>query len=683
MRTPLSSGAFRTSVFASILLLCGTVQGAGLLVADGGLGGVLEIKDQKIKVTINNGIAVTKIDQTFVNTENRIVEALYTFPVPEGGSVSNFSMWIDGKEMIGEVVEKQRAREIYESYKTTRRDPGLLEQVDYKTFEMRIFPIAAGAEQRVQISYYQQLDVDHDRSVYVYPLATTTRRDIDQQTTGEFSFSLRVLSPVPIVSIDSPSHGDNFVFAKHSDQFYEASLETAQADLSRDIVVAMASSRPQTGVDLITSTPPGEDGYFMATFTAGQELEDNVEPMDYVFVLDVSGSMADSGKLGLSRASIEAFIKTLAPEDRFEVICFNLQPDVLFGQLEAAVTEKLDAANAFLLSKRARGGTVLGPAMRTAYKYGDPDRRLNVVILSDGMTEQDEQAALIQSIRQRPANATVFAIGVGNEVNRPLLSQLAEEAGGLADFLSAGDDFQRQSKSFRRKLTRPAATNDKLAFENVGAYDIVPKQIPNLYHGKPVHIFGRFRKGQEFAVNYSAEVMGQPVNRTESIPVSKEDNPEIERMWAWNRVQEMQREQTRLGGEQFVPAIVDLGEKYSIATRYTSFLVLENNDEYRRWKIRQRNSDRLDRDRDHQDELDEELERLRDESLVNLGPLADRPDLAALDTSPKFNSPSPSSSAPAVTTPEPSGGVLAFVYLAAWVLFRRRLGHANGTGTCA
>ena len=115
-----------------------------------------------------------------MNTENRMVEALYTFPVPKGASVSNFSMWIGGKEMIGEVVEKERAREIYESYKQTRRDPGLLEQVDYKRFEMRIFPIPAGAEQRVKLTYYQELDTDHDWATYVYPLATVSRPGIDQ-----------------------------------------------------------------------------------------------------------------------------------------------------------------------------------------------------------------------------------------------------------------------------------------------------------------------------------------------------------------------------------------------------------------------------------------------------------------------------------------------------------------------
>jgi hypothetical protein len=146
------------------------------------VGGVLEIKQQDVSVVINNGIAVTEIKQVFLNTENRIVEALYTFPVPNGASVSNFSMIINGQEMIGEVVEKQRARQIYESYKVTKRDPGLLEQVDYKTFELRVFPIQPKAEQHIKIVYYQQLDFDHNNATYVYPLATNTRGMINEKT---------------------------------------------------------------------------------------------------------------------------------------------------------------------------------------------------------------------------------------------------------------------------------------------------------------------------------------------------------------------------------------------------------------------------------------------------------------------------------------------------------------------
>ena len=105
---------------------------AGLLIADGGFGGVLEIREHDVKVTINNGIAVTDVTQVFLNTENRQVEALYTFPVPRGASVANFSMWINGKEMIGEVVEKKpgtgNLRQLQAKAPGPR--PGLLEQVD-------------------------------------------------------------------------------------------------------------------------------------------------------------------------------------------------------------------------------------------------------------------------------------------------------------------------------------------------------------------------------------------------------------------------------------------------------------------------------------------------------------------------------------------------------------------------
>src|SRR5881396_2095527 len=414
-------------------------QAAGLLIADGGWGGVLEVKDHSVQVTINNGIAVTKVTQVFHNTERRQVEALYTFPVPRGASVANFSMWINGKEMVGEVLEKKRAREIYDSYKQARRDPGLLEQVDYKTFEMRIFPIAPGAEQKVQISYYQELDFDHDWATYVYPLATATRKDVDTSGTGRFAFALDVKSAVPITALDSPSHGEAFVVAKHSDSYYQASLESRGGSLAKDIVLACHLSRPQTGFDLITSRDDGEDGYFCLTLTAGEEMAKTEDGMDYVFVLDVSGSMADDGKLLLSKDSIGAFIQELGDKDRFEMMTFNVQPYLAFKQLRPAIAQVKEEATTFLATQQARGGTVLNPALTTAYKYAAADRPLNVVVLSDGLTEPQERQMLLRLIQSRPRNAKVFCIGVGNDVNKPLLEQLAQDAGGLASFVSRGD----------------------------------------------------------------------------------------------------------------------------------------------------------------------------------------------------------------------------------------------------
>src|SRR5205823_4993906 len=166
------------------------------------------------QLTINNTIAVTKVTQVFHNTETRQVEALYSFPVPKGASVANFSMWINGKEMVGEVVEKKRAKEIYESYKQVRRDPGLLEQTNYRTFEMRVAPIAARAEQRIEVTYYQQLDFDHDWATYTYPLATNTRPNLTTSTAEKFSLTVDAKSAIPIMEMTSPSHEKDFAIAK-------------------------------------------------------------------------------------------------------------------------------------------------------------------------------------------------------------------------------------------------------------------------------------------------------------------------------------------------------------------------------------------------------------------------------------------------------------------------------------
>src|SRR3954468_24638726 len=214
MKKPITLRFLAPLLAAAALLGSPPAHAAGLLVADGGLGGLLEVQEHDVKVTIHNGVAVTNVTQVFRNTEKRQVEALYTFPVPKGASVSNFSMWINGKEMVGEVLEKKRAREIYQSYKQTRRDPGLLEQTDFRTFEMRIFPIPPKGDQKVQITYYQELDVDHDWGTYVYPLATSTRKEMASRTTGKFAFGLEVKSAIPLVAMESPSHADAFVVAK-------------------------------------------------------------------------------------------------------------------------------------------------------------------------------------------------------------------------------------------------------------------------------------------------------------------------------------------------------------------------------------------------------------------------------------------------------------------------------------
>jgi Ca-activated chloride channel family protein len=427
------------------------------------------------------------------------------------------------------------------------------------------------------------------------------------------------------------------------------------------------------------------------TLTAGQELAALDERMDYVFLLDISGSMGNDRKLTTSRSSLEAFIGELAEDDRFEVLTFNVQPNTLFGRLQPATDNFKIEAGQFMRSQQARGGTVLNPAMTAAYRYADPDRTLNVVVLSDGMTEQKERRALLALIASRPSNSRVFCIGVGNEVNRPLLEQMADDSGGLAAFISRGDNFEQQAKAFRRKLLHPVATDLELDIEGVTTFDVEPQKLPNLFHGTPLRIYGRYRGGGQAKVTLTGAVKGREIAQSAwlQFPARDDGNPEIERMWALKRIDRLQKEVERDGERPaLVDEIVRLGESCSIVTRYTSFLVLENDAEYQRWKIERRNSLRMGRDRKAQARRQEEMAAIRDKALVDIGPqpLAavrnDHPNSATRKELSASRPPAPSQLSPAPRPAERSQsrdlnfgtgpvGPL-FVVLAAWLARRRK-----------
>lgn len=280
----------------------------------------------------------------------------------------------------------------------------------------------------------------------------------------------------------------------------------------------------------------------------------------------------------------------------------------------------------FLESQRARGGTVLAPAITAAYRYRDADRSLNVVILSDGLTEPQDRAELLSLIRSRPSNARVYCIGVGNDVDRPLLEQMAEDAGGLAAFISSADNFERTAQAFRRKLLRPAGTNVQLAFDGVEVYDVEPKIMPNLYHGMPIRVYGRYRKGGSAKVQVRADLEGSELRQSATVtfPTRESEVSEIERMWAFHRVQRLTKDADRAGSrDAVVDEIVRLGEAYSIVTEYTSFLVLENDGEFQRWKLERRGALRIERDRKRQRELDAQLASIRKGVPAELGPVTD------------------------------------------------------------
>jgi Ca-activated chloride channel homolog len=597
---------FRKSMwwaFSALAVACGafatnTAQAAGLLTPVGAQQS-LAIESQKVDVRINNGVAVTTVTQIFTNSAAQPLEALYTFPVPREASVSNFSMWINGKEVIGEVLERQQARQIYQQVtRVERKDPGLLEQVDFKTFEMRVFPVPARGTQQVQITYYQPVDYDSGFGTYVYPL------EMDEAASklgGELSLMVDVKSEIPLKRTWSPSHGEELVTAEMGPGRYRAGIEQAQGNLDRDFVLVYELQRERMGLNLITSRAASEDGYFLLLVTPGPAFDEPRKQVNVTYVLDVSGSMGTAGKLDLARQAVIEGLKVMREGDTFNIIAFNIAPTSLASQPLAVNEENRQRALDFLQALEGRGGTDIVPALEQAMAMQVPQARNAVLLLSDGQaTDVNEHGGFLTAVRRGPAGTRIFSFGIGNEINRPLLDRLAIETGGLADYLSGQDEVRRKIGLMQRKLASPVAENLKLRVEGVEISEVCPRQIPNLYRGQQLALLGRYRGAGEAKLTLSGDFLGKLETLTAALDFAETDadNPELQRMWAWRKVDGLLgqvREQGESAGLK--EEIVGLGTKYSIVTPYTAFLVLENEAAYQRFSIERRNLARVENER--------------------------------------------------------------------------------------
>src|SRR6476469_3972297 len=155
-----------------LLAWAGPSHAHGLLIPEEKSLPPLAMLNHKVTIAIEDQVAVTRVEQTFRNHTDRDLEATYIFPVPKGASVDKFTMWVDGKETKGELVEAKKAREIYTSIVRRTQDPGLLEYLGAYLLRLRVFPVPANGDQKVAVRFTAVAPKEGKLIEYVYPLKT-------------------------------------------------------------------------------------------------------------------------------------------------------------------------------------------------------------------------------------------------------------------------------------------------------------------------------------------------------------------------------------------------------------------------------------------------------------------------------------------------------------------------------
>jgi Ca-activated chloride channel family protein len=235
-----------------ILLVPATASATGLLIPKNRSLGPLGIKYHRAEVKITDRVAVTKVDQVFINHTNRDLEATYIFPLPKGATVSDFYLYMNGKKQKGEVLEKNRARNIYEGIVRRMKDPGLLEYLGRDLFQARVYPVPRKGEARIEIEFTQVMPYVSGVMKYSYPMRTDRA---SARTMKDFTMTVNIKSKTPIKSIYSPSH--QIYSRKKNDHRATAGFEKTAALLDRDFDLFYTVSEKDIGLNLLTFREPG------------------------------------------------------------------------------------------------------------------------------------------------------------------------------------------------------------------------------------------------------------------------------------------------------------------------------------------------------------------------------------------------------------------------------------------
>jgi len=535
------------------------------------------IKYHHVDVNIEGQLAITRIDQVFINQVNRPIEGTYLFPIPEGAAIKDFKMWMNNEPIPGKMLDKDEARRIYMSIVRQMKDPGLLEYVDRGLFRASVFPIPANGEQRIEIEYTEVLTKNNNIVPYTYPLNTER---FSAKPIKDVTITVNIHSKIPIKSVYSPTH--TVSTRRPDNNTATISYEETNTRPDMDFSIYYSLSEDNIGMSMITWTPQGEDGYFMFLASPPAQVQEReVTAKDVLFVFDRTGSMSGD-KIEQAREALKFSLRNLNEKDRFNVVTFNETPSPLFDSLQPATRANVDLALEMADTLTAMGGTNIDEALTSSVPMLDDGSRPSFVLfLTDGLptvgvTDVNRILADVQQVM--PTFARIFVFGVGYDVNTFLLDKMANNHNGIPEYVRPGEDLEIKVSNLYRKISYPILSNLSIDWGGMKAYDMFPSTLPDLFKGSQVIVAGRFKGSGTATIKLTGEAADEKESFSlkhdlhESVPL----NDFIPTLWAQRKINFLLGE-IRLNGhdKELVDEVIRLSKKFGIITEYTSFLVEE------------------------------------------------------------------------------------------------------------
>lgn len=550
----------------------------------------LTVGSHKVDVEIRDQVARTTIVESFVNGTGQRLEGVFRFPLPAEASIAGFGMWIGDELVEADVVERERARQIYEDILRRKKDPGLLEWAGGNVFQARVFPIEPHAEKRVRLVYTEVLPLEGATWRYRYALRSELLR---LHPLRELSLTVRAVSTAALAEVTCPTHAD----AKVTADAHTASVELSQRDVSPDKDFEVAGRLGATDGLTVVTHRRGDDGWFLLLVQppdAGaapwqRDLVPEGKPLDVILALDTSGSV-DPAARRAQRAFLTALLGLLGPEDRVRACTFDVETRWMAPAAKPADADTVDAVLRFLDERAAMGWTDLDGAVDALLAAAGPGTQVVVVGDGIGTAGDGDPVALAQRIRQKGAasQAVVHAVAPASTYEKGVLEALSSIGGGSLRLVR--DDPAGVAQRLVTEAALPLVRDLEVEIQGVPTARVYPQRLPNLALGAQQAVLGRFlptATPSTATVVLRGTLEGKPLRFSAplAVPASGEGNSFLPRLWARRHLDALLAQGDTAAVKDDV---VRLSTEYGILTPYTSLLVLENDEEREKYGVERR-----------------------------------------------------------------------------------------------
>jgi Ca-activated chloride channel homolog len=569
----------------------------------------LELRQHRVNADIQEQVAVVTVEHEFYNPSSTTVEGTFLFPLPPNAQVSRFSMNVDGKEMVGELLSADEARRIYEDIVRKSLDPALLEMADYRTFRARIFPIPPKATRRLTLRYDATLPMDGKTVTFQYPVQgsltyrgagvptplprwpmdplpqnrrpeSEQQREPDRTRSQQSTIHIQINTATAVKNIYSPSH--RVELKQENDRRATANFEATNTLDGRDFLLYYSLDPNEIGATLLTHRPYSDKaGYFMLLISPQVNPDaTQVQGKDLVFVLDTSGSMAGE-KMQQAKAALRYCLQRLGNRDRFGLVTFSSEARK-FREALAGI-EARDDALYHVDRLEATGGTNINEALLAAEDllHGSENGRSMIIFLTDGLpsTGIQDEGEIRRNMKSANRNGIrVFSFGVGFDVNTRLLDGLAKESNAFSDYISPQENIEEKVSNFYEKVRYPVMSNVEYSFRGIETQALSPNHLPDLFKGGQIILAGRYRDGGRGTLVLRGLVGNerQEFQYDFTFPQQERERDFVARLWATRRVGDL-LDEIRLNGEnaELKNEVIALAKEFGLVTPYTSYLVKE------------------------------------------------------------------------------------------------------------